>query len=208
MSSISLWVKVALAAWIGSIAIVLLSEVGWLQRLIPDWLRSLSRILVVVGTVVVLTATVLFGVNTMNDAWQSRPQVSGGPKLDISLESPQAFYTSLYLSTNQEKLNQAVSDDSTPVKFVVELGETASMVAARLEEEGLVIDGEVFRRFMTYHGLDVSLEAGRYTLQADMTMHEIAEELQHGGTSAVTVTIPEGWRMEQVAWLLEQNDLD
>jgi UPF0755 protein len=160
-----------------------------------------------VGTVVVVTSTVIFGVNLMVDAWQSRPQMAEGPTLDLSFESPQAFYTSLYLSTNQDKLNQAASDDPTPVNFVVELGETATMVAGRLEEEGLVIDGEVFRRFMTYHGLDVSLEAGRYTLRADMTMHEIAEELQTGGTSAVTVTIPEGWRMEQVAWLLEQNEL-
>jgi UPF0755 protein len=60
---------------------------------------------------------------------------------------------------------------------------------------------------MTYHGLDVSLEAGSYSLRANMTMHEIAESLQHGSVSAVTVTIPEGWRAEQVAWLLEQQGL-
>jgi UPF0755 protein len=40
-----------------------------------------------------------------------------------------------------------------------------------------------------------------------MTMHEIAQALQHGGSDALTVTIPEGWRMEQVAWLLEQQGL-
>jgi UPF0755 protein len=76
-----------------------------------------------------------------------------------------------------------------------------------LEEEGLVVDGEVFRRFMTYHGLDVSLEAGTYSLRSNMTMHEIAEVLQHGGVQGVTVTIPEGWRIEQTGWLLEQQGL-
>jgi UPF0755 protein len=40
-----------------------------------------------------------------------------------------------------------------------------------------------------------------------MTMHEIAEALQHGGAASVTVTIPEGWRSEQTAWLLEQQGL-
>jgi UPF0755 protein len=40
-----------------------------------------------------------------------------------------------------------------------------------------------------------------------MTMHEIAETLQHGGVDAYTITIPEGWRMEQVGWLLEQQGL-
>ena len=80
-------------------------------------------------------------------------------------------------------------------------------VRLRLEEEGLVVNGEVFRRFMTYQGLDRSLEAGTYRLQATMTMHDIAQALQHGSADTVTVTIPEGWRMEQVAWLLEQQGL-
>jgi len=60
---------------------------------------------------------------------------------------------------------------------------------------------------MTYKGLDTSLEAGTYSLRANMTMHEIAEALQHGSGNAVTVTIPEGWRAEQVAWVLEQQGL-
>jgi len=108
---------------------------------------------------------------------------------------------------NQAELNQPAGNDPEPVTFVVESGETASMVAARLEEEGLIVDSEVFRRFMTYHGLDISLEAGRYTLQQTMTMHDIAEELQHGAVNSLTVTIPEGWRMEQVAWWVEQLGL-
>jgi UPF0755 protein len=60
---------------------------------------------------------------------------------------------------------------------------------------------------MTYHGLDVSLEAGTYKLRPNMTMHDIADALQHGGTDTVLVTIPEGWRMEQTAWLLDQQGL-
>jgi UPF0755 protein len=60
---------------------------------------------------------------------------------------------------------------------------------------------------MTYHGLDVSLEAGTYSLRPNMTMHEIADALQHGGADTVTITVPEGWRVEQTAWLLEQQGL-
>jgi len=108
---------------------------------------------------------------------------------------------------HQTELNQGAGDDPTPVTFVVNDGETATSVATRLEEEGLVVDGDVFRRFMTYHGLDVTLEAGTYSLRPTMTMHELASALQHGATDALLVTIPEGWRMEQIAWLLEQQDL-
>jgi UPF0755 protein len=199
------WIRIGVLVWIAALALVLLGEVRWLRRLVPDWLRNLSRVVVLVGTVGVLTISVLVGVQMMRSAMEARAQMTEGPELELDLSSLDAAFLSLFLSMNQEKLNQSVSDDATPVTFVVEPGETAAGVAARLEEDELVVDGEVFRRFMTYHGLDVTLEAGTYSLRPNMTMHEIAEALQHGGSDAVVVTIPEGWRMEQVAWWLEQQ---
>lgn len=207
MSSLLLWVKVAAVVWVGALVVVLLAEIRLLQRLIPDWLRNLSRVAVLVGTVGLLTATVIFGVRVMASSLEARAQSGDGPKLDLSFDSPNTFLLSLYLSTHQAELNQPAGDDPTPVTFVVEPGETATEVAGRLDEDGLVVDGEVFRRFMTYHGLDVSLEAGTYSLRPNMTMHEIAEALQHGGADTATVTIPEGWRVEQSAWLLEELGL-
>jgi UPF0755 protein len=194
-------------AWAGALLIVLLAEIRWLQRLIPDWLRNLSRLAVLVGTVGALTLTILFGVRVMVSSMEVRAQTGTGPALELSFDSTDSFFLSLYLSMHQAELNQPAGDDPAPVTFLVEPGETATAVAQRLEEAGLVVDGEVFRRFMTYHDLDVGLEAGSYSLRANMTMHEIAEALQHGSVSAVTVTIPEGWRAEQVAWLLEQQGL-
>jgi UPF0755 protein len=143
----------------------------------------------------------------VTDALEARPVSEAGTALDLSFDSADAFLLSLYLSAHQDDLNARVSDDPTSVTFIVDLGETASGVALRLEEEGLIVDSEVFRRFMTFHGLDTSLEAGTYALSANMTMHDIAEALQQGGSNAVTVTIPEGWRAEQIAWLLAQREL-
>jgi UPF0755 protein len=207
LSSLILWVKIAVLTWAIALLVVLLAEVRLLQRLVPDWLRNLSRLVVLVGTVGALTLTVLLGARVMVSSLEVRAQTGSGPQLHLSFESADSFFLSLYLSMHQAELNQSVSDDPTAVPFVVEPGETAADVAARLEQEGLVVKGEVFRRFMTYRGLDTSLEAGTYALRANMTMHDIAEALQHGGANAVTVTIPEGWRMEQVAWLLEQQGL-
>ncbi len=207
MSSLLLWVRVAALVFGGAIVVVVLAEVPKVQRLVPDWLRNLSRLVVLAGTVGLLTMTVVFGVQVMASSLEARAQTGTRPELDLSFDSPNSFFLSLYLSMHQAELNQSASDDATPRPFVVESGQTAAEVATRLEEEGLVIDGEVFRRFMTYHGLDTSLEAGTYSLRPNMTMHEIAEALQHGGADTVTVTIPEGWRMEQVAWLLEQQGL-
>jgi UPF0755 protein len=207
LSSYLLWIKIAAVVWLGALATVLLAEIRFLQRLIPDWLRNLGRLVVMVGTVGALTLTVLLGVRIMASAMEARAQTGSGPALDLSFESTDSFFLSLYLSMHQAELNQAAGDDPTPVTFAVEPGETAAEVATRLEEEGLVVNGEVFRRFMTYHGLDATLQAGTYSLRANMTMHEVAEALQHGGGNAITVTIPEGWRAEQTGWLLEQQGL-
>ena len=213
MDSLILWLKdnlvlltkVAAVAWAVGLVVVLVAEVRWFQRLIPDWLRNVSRIVVLAGTVAVVTSAIIFGGGLLADSMQARTQDVDMPELDLSFDSPNSFFLSVYLSMHQAELNQAVSDDPTSVTFVVEPGETATGVAAKLEEQGLVVNGDVFGRFMAYHGLDVSLEAGTYRLRPNMTMHEIAETLQHGGADAVMVTIPEGWRMEQVAWLVEEQ---
>ncbi len=207
MTALLPWLKIASLAWLGAMLLVILAEIRPLRQLVPDWLRNLSRVVVLAGTVGALTLAVLLGAQLMISALESNTPIESGQPMDLSFDSADSFFLSLYLSSHQEELNLPASDDPTPVTFVVEPGETAAGVAVRLEEEGLVVDGEVFRRFMTYHGLDVSLEAGTYSLQANMTMHEIAEALQHASADTVMITIPEGWRAEQVAWLVEQQGL-
>jgi UPF0755 protein len=187
--------------------VMLLTGIRPVRHWIPDWLRNLARVVVLVGTIGALTLAALFGFQVMMNALESSTQAESGQPMELSFESLDSFALSLYLSSHQEELNLPASNDPQPVTFVVEPGETAAGVAARLEEEGLVVDGEVFRRFMTYNGIDVSLEAGTYSLRANMTMHEVAEALQHASTDSVTITVPEGWRAEQIAWLLEQQGL-
>jgi UPF0755 protein len=197
------WIKVFALVWAGALVVAFAAQIRWLQRFVPDWLRNVSRIVVLAGAVGALTMAVLLGGRMMIDAIEARPDIAEGPALDIDLSSLDAAMLSLYLSMHQAELNQSASDDDSPVTFVVESGETAGLVAMRLEEEGLVVDGEVFRRFMTYHQLDSTLQAGTYSLRANMTMHEIAEVMQAGASNATRITIPEGWRLEQIAFWLE-----
>jgi UPF0755 protein len=206
LSSLVAWAKVVAAAWGAALLVVLLAEVRPFQRLIPDWLRGLARVAVLVGTVAVLTIGVLVGVRLVTADLQGRPQTAKF-SLDLSFESPDAFIQSLYLSSHQAELSSPAGDSATPVTFVVAQGETATAVAQRLQEQGLVVSADVFRRYMAYKGLDASLQAGTYTLRATMTIPELAEALQVGSVDAVTVTIVEGWRAEQIGWLLEQRGL-
>lgn len=208
MNSLLQGIRIAAYVWGGALVLLVAGEVRGVRRLVPDWLRTVSRAVVLVGTIAVLATAALVGARLFQESLAARPVGDReGTTLDISFESVDKFFLSLYLSSHQSEMNEPAGDNPVPVTFVVESGETAASVALRLADAGLVTNSEVFRRFMSYNDLDVSLEAGVYTLRATMTMHEIAQALQSGSTAAVTVTIPEGWRAEQVAWLLEQQEL-
>ena len=55
--------------------------------------------------------------------------------------------------------------------------------------------------------MDTQLESGSYLLRPNMTMPEILEVLQHAPSETIAITIPEGWRAEQIATLLAQKGL-
>jgi UPF0755 protein len=126
---------------------------------------------------------------------------------DREPEGVEDMVLSLYLQSRADEINEPVSDDPTSITFIVEPGETAISIGERLQEQGFVTDSALFRRFLQYNGLDASLEAGEYQLRRNMTMREIAESLQHSRTVEVAITIPEGWRAEQVADLLTAQSI-
>jgi UPF0755 protein len=126
------------------------------------------------------------------------------------VRSPQnieEFILGFYLQSKSDIITTPISDDSSPVPFIVEIGENAVTIAARLEEQQLISDASIFRLFLRYNGLDSSLEAGDYELRRNMNMREIAQILQKANFEEVIITIPEGWRAEQVAELLSQQNI-
>jgi UPF0755 protein len=161
-----------------------------------------------------LTALVAVGVIVIGSGWYVVTQGLSSGSTGVSRPSEGAEAPSikdvligLYLQYRQGDLDRPASYDDTPVTFVVESGESAATIAASLEELGLVTDGELFRMFIRYHEIDANLEAGEYVLRPNMTMAEIAETLQHARIEEVTVTIPEGWRAEQVAQMLAKENI-
>ena len=125
---------------------------------------------------------------------------SGGSLSLCGLTSPDSgLLIGAYLDANADRLEQPAGSDDTPVTFVVEPGETAVDIAARLEAQGLVSDSELFRRYVQHHGLDAGIEAGEFTLRQTMTIPEVALALQEGQRPEHVVTIQEGLRLEQVA---------
>lgn len=104
-----------------------------------------------------------------------------------------------YLAANQSQLNQRLSVDDHPVSFVIEPGTPARMVGQNLQKAGLISDDLLFEAYVRVNGLENRLNAGTFALAPNMTLVQIVNALLHAEAVSVAVTIPEGWRLEQIA---------
>lgn len=113
----------------------------------------------------------------------------------------------VYLQGRTDEVNVAVSTDDNPRRFVVESGTTARQISQNLVAAGLINDARLFEAYVRVNGIATQLEAGTFILTPSMTLVEIAALLQESQAASVAVTIPEGWRLEQIGDYLEAADL-
>ncbi len=123
--------------------------------------------------------------------------------LDLQPATIEQRVVGLYLKTQQAALDTPASSQDARKIFTIDSGETALSVATRLEEEGFIKDGNLFRLYMRYNGIDQKLAAGDFQISPAMTMAEIADQLQRARYEEITFTVPEGMRAEEVAELLD-----
>ena len=129
--------------------------------------------------------------------------------LELSPETLELRVLGFYLRMQAPVIEAAASADATPRLFEIQPGETAASVTARLQEEGLIKDADLFRLYMRYHGLDHRLATGSFEVAPNLSMPEIARRLQQARVEEIIVTIPEGLRAEEVADLMNvQGILD
>jgi UPF0755 protein len=117
---------------------------------------------------------------------------------DPSLEPVERWLLTAYLVLYSPRLGGPLAPDLGQIELTIEPGSSARQVAASLESLGLVDDPELFVRYLHYRGLDTGIEAGRYTLDGSMALTQVAQALQSAEAAASTLTVPEGWRREQV----------
>ncbi len=125
--------------------------------------------------------------------------------ISVEMSSLGRSLLGFYLGFRQGEIESPASDDPTPILFTVTPGETAVTIATRLERAGLIRDAVLFRLLVRYRGVDGQLEAGDYQLRPNMSLEEIVNALQSGRPSETTITIPEGWRAEEIAETLEER---
>lgn len=105
-------------------------------------------------------------------------------------------------------LFQAPSDvDKQMVRFVIPKGQALSIIAARLEEENLIKNKWAFRFAVYKNNLVDKIQAGSFELSANMNTWQIAQALTVG-TNDLWITLPEGWRREEIVESLSKQGLN
>jgi UPF0755 protein len=111
------------------------------------------------------------------------------------------------LRLREKDLDLAAGTNPRPRPFVIGPGEPARFIASRLQAEGFVRDGDLFNLYLRVTGLDRRIDAGNFMLADVMTVPQIAEALQHALFEEALVTIPEGFRLEEIADRLAENNI-
>lgn len=97
------------------------------------------------------------------------------------------------------------------VVMVIEAGDDIASISKRLGQEGVVEHSWLFKLFVNLSASDTTFTRGTHTLDADMDYREILNELQksteESKANTVRVTIPEGYTLEQMAVLFEENEV-
>lgn len=111
------------------------------------------------------------------------------------------------LRLRESELSIPVGTNPQQRPFAIMPGEPARFVAQRLAAAGFIHDADLFNLYLRVTGLERRIEAGNFILAETMTMPEIAEALQTALFEEVPVTIPEGFRAEEIAERLSENNV-
>ena len=140
--------------------------------------------------------------------------LGGGPPTSLATESGGRSSSALdrallgsYLALRGSALQQPAGDPTAMAEVVVLPGESAETVLQRMAEAGIVNDPTLMQSYLRYHGLDTRIQAGRFALTGAMSIVELAEALQLAIVSQSRLTVPEGWRLEQIAEALPSEGI-
>lgn len=96
-------------------------------------------------------------------------------------------------------------DNVAEIWITIPQGLSASEISKNLKANGIIDRPIVFVLFAKLLGLEKNLRAGRFKLQKGMSELDCVKIIAKGGTTSITITIPEGLTIGSVARLLEEK---
>jgi len=108
----------------------------------------------------------------------------------------------LYLAYLFSPVNQKEAEES---RFAIPKGQSISQIGDRLQEQKLIKSSLFFKIFIKISAAENKIQAGSFLLSPQMNLGQIIEELGKGSEDS-WVTIPEGWRREEIAESLSRQE--
>lgn len=104
-------------------------------------------------------------------------------------------------------LRAADADDQSRVSVTIPAGASTAGIASLLEDKELIRSPRAFIAYAGETGDDASLQAGTFVLRRSMSTAEIVDALTTGSTQEMSLTIPEGYTVEDIDALLSEKGL-
>lgn len=124
-----------------------------------------------------------------------------------ALNSWQRFSYALDLVWNSADLTQASNPAGVEQTFVIQPGESVTIISRRLERAGLIRSAQTFRSYLLWTGTDTIIQTGTYRLSPAQSGQAIAQALKSTTLTEITFAVLPGWRMEEVAASLPTSGL-
>ena len=180
---------------------------------IETLLTNLVRIGFLAVVVAVLFGTWVVAEAHLGEQFLGTPQATNGlidPTAGQNALTPeyieaQVLAFSLRMREGELSIPGGTNPQQRP--FAIVPGEPARFVAQRLFAEGFIHDPDLFNLYLRVTGLERRVEAGNFILDETMTIPQIAEALQTALFEEIPVTIPEGFRAEEIAERLAENNV-
>jgi UPF0755 protein len=106
------------------------------------------------------------------------------------------------------ELGQKPSTKDDQVPFTINKGQSFGAISDDLYQKQLIRNTFVFRVRARMLDAESKIQAGVVNLRRNMTIDEVLESITSVRLNDRTVTVVEGWRLEQIAQLLGQNGWD
>ncbi len=98
--------------------------------------------------------------------------------------------------------------EGEPITVIVDPGASTEKIADDLEASGAVQSGTQFRILVAFLGYDRKLQPGEYEFQPETPELDAVYRLRRGLVSTKSLTVVEGWRLEEIADAVAEQGID
>jgi len=126
---------------------------------------------------------------------------------DPGLDTAQRILLSARLLMHRKNLITYLELGDRPITFSIDLGDSASVVAKKLETMGIISDADPLVDYWLYKGLDRLIQTGVYMIQPDTTPLSIAINLVNNYPEKIHFAFLAGWRIEEIENLLHTTGI-